>query len=278
MDLFSVLISVYKNDKAEDFRIALESITTNQTLKPTEVVLVIDGPVPDETNRVITEEEAANPGLYKVVRFDQNQGLGIALQKGLQAASYDIVMRMDSDDIAVPNRFEKQYHYMVKHPNVAVCGGQIDEFIDDVNNIVGHRIVPCNNEEIYQYMISRCAFNHMTVALRRSIILANGNYQPWHFNEDYFLWIRLMLAKVEFANLPETLIHMRVGRDMYKRRGGRKYYESELGLQKLMLNNGLISSPRYAFNVAIRWGVQVAMPNWLRGLVFQKLFRKKLKT
>ena len=271
---FSVLISVYKNDKAADFRTALESITARQTLKPTEVVLVIDGPVPEGVNIVISDVEAANPGLYKVVRFEQNQGLGIALQKGLEAASYDIVMRMDSDDIAVPDRFEKQYHFMVEHPNVAVCGGQIDEFIDDVDNIVGHRIVPCTNEKIYQYMVSRCAFNHMTVSLRRSIILANGNYQPWHFNEDYYLWIRLMLAKVEFANLPEILIHMRVGRDMYKRRGGRKYYESELGLQKLMLNNGLINRSRYAFNVAVRWVVQVAMPNWLRGFVFQCLFRK----
>lgn len=271
---FSVLISVYKNDKAEDFRTALESITTNQTLKPTEVVLVTDGPVPDGTNRVIEEAEEAFPGLYQVVRFEKNQGLGIALQKGLEAASNDIVMRMDSDDIAVSDRFEKQYQFMVEHPNVAVCGGQIDEFIDNVDNIVGRRIVPCSNEEIYKYMISRCAFNHMTVALRRSIIMANGNYLPWHYNEDYYLWIRLMIAKVEFANLPDTLIHMRVGKEMYKRRGGRKYYESELGLQKLMLSNGLITRSRYAFNVAVRWGVQVAMPNWLRGFVFQRLFRK----
>lgn len=78
--IFSVLISVYKNDKAADFRTALESITTNQTLKPTEVVLVVEGPVPEETNRVISDAEDANPGLYKVVRFEQNQGLGIALQ------------------------------------------------------------------------------------------------------------------------------------------------------------------------------------------------------
>lgn len=271
---FSVLISVYINDKAEDFRTALESITTKQTVRPTEVILVTDGPISDDINQVIADAEKKYPELYKVVRFEKNLGLGIALQKGLEAASNDIVMRMDSDDIAVPDRFEKQYKFMVEHPNVVVCGGQIDEFVDDVNNIVGRRIVPCSNEEIYDYMISRCAVNHMTVALRRSIILENGNYQPWHYNEDYYLWIRLMIAKVQFANLPDLLIHMRVGKDMYMRRGGRKYYESELGLQKFMLNNGLISRPRYWFNSAVRWGVQVAMPNWMRGYVFQKLFRK----
>ena len=271
---FSVLISVYKKDKAEDFRHALYSITSDQTLRPTEVVLVIDGPVSDETYSVIEEAGMQSPDLYKVVQLKENQGLGIALQKGLEAASYDIVMRMDSDDIAVPDRFEKQYRFMVEHPSVVVCGGQIDEFVDDQSNIVGYRIVPCSNKEIYKYMISRCAFNHMTVALRRSVILAQGNYPPWHYNQDYYLWIRLMIAKVEFANLPDILTHARVGRDMYKRRGGRNYFESELELQKLMLSNNLLSRPHYWFNVVVRWVVQIGMPDWLRGFVFQTFFRK----
>lgn len=271
---FSVLISVYKNDKAMDFRIALDSVTTRQTLKPSEVVLVVDGPVPDETNKVISEAESSEPGLYKVVRFEQNQGLGVALQKGMEAATSEIVMRMDSDDIAVPDRFEIQYHFMIEHPNVVVCGGQIAEFIDRVDNIVGKRTVPCSNEEIYSYMKSRCAFNHMTVALRRSKILEVGNYQPWFWNEDYYLWIRLMIANCEFANLPDTLVNVRVGKEMYQRRGGKKYFKSEAEIQKLMRENGLISWPRYGFNVLVRWGIQVAMPNWLRGFVFQKMFRK----
>lgn len=274
MKNFSVLLSVYKNDKAEDFRIALESITTKQTVKPSEVVLVIDGPVTDEINKVISEVASAAPEWYKIIRFEQNQGLGVALQKGMEAASNDIVMRMDSDDIAVPDRFEKQFQFMESHPNVAACGGQIAEFIDDVDNIVGKRTVPCSNEEIYNYMKSRCAFNHMTVALRRSKILEVGNYQPWFWNEDYYLWIRLMVAKCKFANLPDTLVNVRVGKEMYQRRGGMKYFNSEADIQKLMRKNGLISWSRYCFNVAVRWGVQVAMPNWLRGFVFQKLFRK----
>ena len=274
MNSFSVCMSVYKNDKAEDFRIALESITTKQTVKPSEVVLVIDGPVTDDINRVISEVVSAAPELYKIIRFEQNQGLGIALQEGMEAASNDIVMRMDSDDIAVPDRFEKQFHFMESHPNVAVCGGQIAEFIDDVDNIVGKRTVPRSNEEIYSYMKSRCAFNHMTVALRRSKILEVGNYRPWFWNEDYYLWIRLMIAKCEFANLPDTLVHVRVGKEMYQRRGGMKYFKSEVDIQKLLQENGLISWPRYCFNVLVRWGVQVVMPNWLRGFMFQILFRK----
>ena len=271
---FSVLISVYKNDNAVDFRTALDSVTVNQTLKPAEVVLVLDGPVPEEIDAVVNDVVANHPNLYRVIRFDKNQGLGVALQKGLEAASNEIVMRMDSDDIAVPERFEWQYAFMVQHPDVAVCGGQIEEFIGSVDNVVGKRMVPCSNKEIYDYMKSRCAFNHMTVALRRSKVLATGNYQPWFWNEDYYLWVRLMIARVEFANLPETLVHVRVGKEMYQRRGGKKYFKSEADIQKLMRQNGLISWPRYCFNVIVRWCVQVAMPNWLRGLLFQKLFRR----
>lgn len=272
---FTVLISVYKKDKPEVFKTALVSVISMQTLKPSEVVLVVDGPVPDGVNNVISDAETANPGLFHVVRFEQNQGLGIALQKGMESASNDIVMRMDSDDIAVPERFEKQFTFMSNHPEVVVCGGQINEFIDDVDNVVGKRIVPCSNDEIYEYMKSRCAFNHMTVALRRSKIMEVGNYQPWFWNEDYFLWIRLMIAKCRFANLPETLVSVRVGKEMYQRRGGKKYFKSELDIQKLMRENGLISWPRYCFNVTARWGVQVAMPNCLRGWFFRKIARKK---
>ncbi len=271
---FSVLMSVYKNDKPEDFRIALESVTTRQTLKPSEVVVVVDGPVPDEINSILAEAANANLDLYKIVRFEQNQGLGIALQKGLEAASNEIVMRMDSDDIAVSDRFEKQMAFMVKHPEVAVCGGQIAEFIDSVDNVVGHRTVPCGNDEITRYMKSRCAFNHMTVVLRRSMILGVGNYQPWFWNEDYYLWIRLMIARCAFANLHDTLVNVRVGKEMYQRRGGMKYYKSEKDIQKFMFQNSLISYPRYCVNVMIRFIIQVAMPNWLRGFVFRKLFRK----
>lgn len=271
---FSVLLSVYKNDKPEEFRTALDSVTGCQTLKPSEVVLVVDGPVSEEINNVISENDTCNPGLYRIIRFDQNQGLGIALQKGLEAASNDIVMRMDSDDIAFPDRFEKQIQYMGSHPDVAICGGQIEEFVDEESNIVGKRTVPCFDEEIRNYMKSRCPFNHMTVALRRSEVLKAGNYQPWFWNEDYYLWLRMMLTGCKFANLPDTLVHVRVGKDMYARRGGLKYFKSEAGLQKYMWNNGIIPFPQYVFNILVRLCVQILMPNWLRGFVFQELFRK----
>lgn len=270
---FSVLLSVYKNDDAAAFQTALASISTLQTVKPSEIVLVVDGPVPEAVDKVIAGAVSEYPDLYKIVRFEQNQGLGIALQKGLEVVTNDIVMRMDSDDVAEPTRFEKQLSFLETHPDVALCGGQIEEFMDDESHIVGKRTVPCTNEGIYQYAKLRCPFNHMTVAFRRSKVLEAGNYQPWYWNEDYYLWIRMMLAGCKFANLPDTLVHVRVGKDMYARRGGIRYFRSEAKLQLFMWRNGIISFSRFFFNVMIRLCVQVLMPNRLRGIVFQKLFR-----
>lgn len=274
MITFSVLISVYKNDKPDYFRIALDSITKNQTLIPSEIVLVIDGPVDNGIFAVINSIENKYSNLIKVINYPINQGLGIALQKGLELVSNDLVIRMDSDDIAVPNRFEKQVQFMVSHPEVAISGGQIEEFVDNENNIVGRRIVPCSDGEIRSYMKSRCPFNHMTVALRRSEVLRAGNYQTWFWNEDYYLWLRMMLVGCKFANLPDTLVHVRVGKDMYARRGGIKYFKSETRIQKFMLNNKMISLPRFVFNVFARIIIQIIIPNKLRGFIFQKLFRR----
>lgn len=271
---FSVLLSVYKNDDAAAFQSALESVSTHQTVKPSEIVLVVDGPVPEAVDKVIAGVTSESPDLYKIVRFEHNQGLGIALQKGLEVVTNDIVMRMDSDDIAEPTRFEKQLSFMETHPDVALCGGQIEEFMDEVSQIVGKRTVPCSNEGIYQYAKLRCPFNHMTVAFRRSKVLEAGNYQPWYWNEDYYLWIRMMMGGCQFANLPDTLVHVRVGKDMYARRGGMRYFKSEAKLQQYMWRHGLISFPRFAFNVIVRLCVQVLIPNRLRSFLYQKLFRR----
>lgn len=270
---FSVLMSVYRNDKPADFKEAVNSIWHRQTLKPAEFVLMVDGPVPEPLDNVICSLEQEIP-VMRVIRLESNSGLGEALRIGVEKCSHPIIARMDSDDIAIHNRFELQYKYLKQHPNVSILGGQIDEFIDNSNNIVSRREVPTASDELKSYTRARCPFNHMTVMFRRESILEAGNYQSWHYNEDYYLWIRLLEQGYVFANLPDTLVNVRVGTDMYKRRGGWKYFKSEKGLQDYMLRHRLISLPRYLYNTAGRFLMQVVLPNNLRGFLFQKLFRE----
>lgn len=269
---FSICTSIYRNDNPRYVRQAFDSLI-GQTHCPDEIVVVIDGPVSKELYSVVREYADKYP-MFNIVEFDENRGLGQAMRTAVEMAQYDIIARMDSDDIAVPDRFEEQLMFLEKNPDITMVGGQIDEFIDSPNNIVGSRVVPQCNEDIYKYIKSRCPFNHMTVMFRKADVLAVGNYQDWHYNEDYYLWIRMAKAGFRFANLPDTLVNVRVGKDMYARRGDWRYFKSEAGLQKYMLQHKIISLPRYLYNVFGRFVIQVAMPNWLRGFVFQKLFRK----
>lgn len=270
---FSVCMCVYHKDNATQFKTALNSVSINQSIKPSEIVIVVDGPIYGELERLIHNYEMQS-NTIKIIRLPKNQGHAVARQTGLKFATNDIVAIMDADDIALEDRFEKQLSYLEKNKNIDIVGGQIIEFIDDIDHIAGKRQVPLNHNEIVLGLKSRCPFNQMTVMFKKDKVLSVGGYIDWFCNEDYYLWIRMAEAGCNFANLPDTLVNVRVGKGMYARRGGWKYFKSEKGLQDYMLTKKMISFPRYLFNVAVRFGVQVAMPNSVRGFVFQKLFRK----
>jgi len=269
---YSVCMSVYKNDNTTDFADAVFSIY-KQTCPPDEIVLVIDGPVPEIMHNTI-DALSEKTGIMKVIQLEQNMGHAIARQTGLEAARNELCAVMDADDLAVPDRFEKQLKAFEEHPDVSVVGGLINEFIHKTDNVVGTRIVPENDADIKDYLKSRCPMNLVTVMLKKSDVMKVGGYQDWYCEEDYYLWIRLTLAGYKFYNIQENLVNVRVGEEMYQRRGGKKYFQSEARLQKYMLDHKVISWPKYLYNVAIRWAVQVAMPNSIRGWVFQTFARK----
>ena len=268
---FSVCMSVYKMDKPCDLVTAVYSIW-HQTCPPNEIVLVIDGPITEMLESTIDELNKSISAL-RVIRLECNMGHAIARQRALLEAKNELCAIMDSDDISVPKRFEKQLQVFAHDADVSVVGGLINEFVHDTDNIVGSRIVPENDSEIKRYLKSRCPMNLVTVMLKKSDILNVGGFLDWFCEEDYYLWIRLALCGYRFYNIQENLVNVRVGEEMYQRRGGKKYFDSEARLQKYMLDHKLISLPKYAYNVLIRWAVQVAMPNWLRGWVFRTFAR-----
>ena len=271
---FSVCTSVYKNDKPEYVRVALDSMLVNQSVKPSEIVLVQDGPVPEELTSLLQEYESKYPSVMHFIRLEKNGGLGNALKLGVENAQYDICARMDSDDICLPDRFEKQLAYLESHPEVDIVGGQMTEFINTPENVIGRRDVPLTNEDIYQYMKSRCALNHVTVMFRKEAVMKVGNYQDWFWNEDYYLWVRMMKAGCNFANIPDVAVNVRSGADQYARRGGKKYFDSEIGIKKLMLKEGMITKTQFAINYIERFILQLMLPNSVRGWVFRKFARK----
>ena len=272
---FSVAMSVYKNDKPTDFATAVLSIF-NQTCPPDEIILVIDGSVSQTMHDTINALKEKT-GIMKVVVFAENRGHAAARQAGLDNADNELVAIMDGDDIAVSNRFEVQLKLMEEHPEVTVIGSIIHEFIGSPENIVGTRTVPEKDEDIRNYLRSRCPMNLQTVMYRKSKVMEVGGFIDWYCEEDYYLWIRLTLAGQKFYNYQKSLVNVRVGENMYQRRGGKRYFKSEVRLQKFMLEHKLISWPKYVYNVLIRWIVQVTMPNKVRGWVFQTFARSNKK-
>ena len=270
---FSVAMCVYGGDRADWFKIAVDSIL-NQTAKPNEVVLVVDGPVPNELDEIICEYEKMD--IFKVIRFAENQGHGNARRAGLENCSNELVAIMDADDISVPYRFEKQLNAFAEDDALDIVGGNITEFVDEPENIVGQRVVFLEDSEIKQDLKKRCPMNLVTVMYKKSSVNKVGGFIDWYCEEDYYLWIRMHLANMNFGNVSDNLVNVRVGKEMYQRRGGLKYYKSEKALQKYMRKNKVIGFGTYFMNVTKRLIVQVLLPNKLRGWVFKKFARKKV--
>lgn len=267
---FTVCMSVYKNSKPDEFLAAFNSII-HQTAPPNEIILVIDGPISKELASLI-ESLRKNESL-KIIKIPENKGLGNALRIGVENASNDLIARMDSDDISLSNRFELQLNYFLQHPYTDVLGGQVTEFIDTPDHIIGKRIVPLNNKEIYAYMKKRCAMNHPSVMFRKEAVINAGNYQDWFLNEDYYLWIRMMSNKCEFANLNQVLVNLRVSNGLYERRGGWSYFKSEAGIQVLLHKYHFISWFREIYNIFLRLIIQILLPNRVRAFIYQTLLR-----
>ena len=269
---FSVAMCVYGKDDPMWFEIAVESVLS-QTAVPNEVVLVVDGPVPDELDKIIEKFESNE--IFKVIRFKENQGHGNARRASVDGCINELVALMDADDICLTERFEKQLA-VFESTDADIVGGDISEFIGSEDNIQGYRRLPKTDAEIKELMKTKCAFNQVTVMFKKSAYQNAGGYIDWFCEEDYYLWLRMMQNGAIFANTGDTLVNVRVGKEMYKRRGGMKYFKSEAKLQKYMLDNKIIGFGKYFVNVSKRLIVQVLMPNCIRGWVFKKFTRKKV--
>ena len=290
----SVIMSIYKSDVPEYVRIALDSLL-NQTRLPDEIVIVADGPVPAELEQVVKsltpspspKGEGNKDGegdlkpetrdLKPIVTYlpqEQNGGLGEAMRIAVEAAKYPYLARMDSDDICLPDRFEKQMKCFEEDPELSIVGGMITEFDGEPENIIAERILPLDDAGIKKMMRGRCAVNHVTVIFKKEDLLKSGNYQPFWKQEDHYLWARMMEHGCKFRNIPDIVVNVRSGRDQLARRGGWRFYKSVVRVFWYMYKHKLISFGYFLYICAVRGIVQLLMPNWLRTWVYMKFLRK----
>ncbi|MBO4985110.1 MAG: glycosyltransferase [Bacteroides sp.] len=267
---FSVLLSVYIKEQPIFLEQSLASIL-NQTLIPPEIVLIKDGSLTTELDLIIKKYQNEVP-MIKVIQLPQNQGLGKALNEGLKHCSHELVARMDTDDIAKSNRFERQIQVFEEHPEVDIVSAWIEEFEGEVNNVVSVRKLPETHAELYNYAKLRCPINHPVAMFKKSAVLAAGGYQHFPLFEDYYLWVRMLMNGAKFHNIQESLLYFRFSPDMFKRRGGWKYAKDELRFQKMLHERRFISHKELIRNTFIRFTARI-IPNSFRAWVYKKLLR-----
>lgn len=268
---YSVLMSVYSKENPAWLKLAIESMQT-QTLPTSDFVLVCDGPLTPELDGVIAEKRRQMGETLTVVRLEKNMGLGNALNEGIRHCRNDLVARMDSDDIACLDRCEKQVAVFNEHPEVSICSGTILEFSETPEDADRRRMLPEGNEAIREFAKRRSPFNHPCVMYKKSAVEAVGSYQHFYRLEDYYLWIRMLMAGYEGYNIQEPLLYMRAGTSMYKRRAGWRYAKTQIELFRFMWKQGFINAWQYAESCIIRSSSALS-PNWLRKYMYITFLR-----
>jgi glycosyltransferase involved in cell wall biosynthesis len=268
---FSLLVPVYHGDRPDYLRRSFRSAVHDQTVRPSQVVIVRDGPVGDELARCLEELRASSPVPVTLVPLERNSGLGPALDRGLAASGFDVVARQDADDVSMPHRFEVELPLI---EDADIVGSGLLEFSGDTDEIVGQRVPPTGAAQIQRYARMHDPFNHPTVVYRKQAVLAAGGYGDLPLMEDYALFARMLLGGARAVNVPEPLVFYRVGKTAFKRRGGRELLRSELRLQREFRRLGFTSRSQYVRNVLVRGGYRL-VPWWCRRALYRPILSNR---
>lgn len=253
---FSVLMSVYFKESPVFLRQALDSVL-DQSLTPGQIVLVKDGPLPQYLNDVIDTYDREHQGLFKVIPIKKNGGLGPALNMGLKHCDFDLVARMDSDDVAFRERFKEQFQYMQKNNQVSAVGGWLAEFKSIPGDLNQTRKAPQTPLQVSRFSRKRNPMNHPSVMFRKKDIQRVGGYNAVRYFEDYHLWLKLLKKGFQLANIQKELLYFRVGNDMIGRRSGYAYAKYEIRFLKRALREKLIGKSDFIKAVAIRFPLRL---------------------
>jgi glycosyltransferase involved in cell wall biosynthesis len=264
-------MSVYYKEIPDYLNECLESLA-NQTLPATEIIIVKDGLLGESLEQILSVWQNKLP--IRIVGYEENKGLAYALNYGLQFCSHELIARMDSDDICVPDRFEKQIKCFEQNTNIVLLSGFISEFRNKPNDNVSIRKVPVGNLHIVRYLKKRNAFNHMAVMFKKSAVLSVNSYNGIDGFEDYDLWIKLVLAGYQVDNLKDILVYARIGNDMINRRKGLTYLKNEMRFFSNQRDRRFISNMEYISSIITRTPLRLINQKTLT-LFYYIFLRKK---
>ncbi|MCT3602867.1 glycosyltransferase [Lactobacillus acidophilus] len=270
---YTVLMSVYQKENPEYLKTSIASMLA-QTVKPSEFIIVEDGPLTAQLYSVINEFVKNDKNLFKIIKNEKNLGLGPSLNKGILASQNELIARMDSDDYSTPERCQKELEIFKNDPTVGIVGTFEVEYVDTITNIMSIHKVPEKNSEIRQFMKRRCAILHPTVMYKKSNVIMSGNYHSVPLYEDYDLFARMTLEYgIKAYNIQENLYYIRTSPDFYKRRGGIQYAKTALRFKAELYKKGYTSISDFIIS-GIGQAVVCILPNSMRKIIYNKILRK----
>ena len=267
---YSVLMSTYAGENPDFLRKSMKSVF-NQTVSTNNFVLVCDGVLTPPLENVIKNFKRRYGSILCIVRMPKNLGLPIALNIGLANCLYEVVARMDSDDIAHPARMERQ---LAEMDGIDILGSSVIEFATTLNDLKTQRKTPLNRCEIIEFAKRRNPFNHPSVMYRKSKVLEAGGYEQFSLCEDYQLWVKMIMAGCNVKNLKEPLLYMRVGSGLYKRRGGVKYFLTMFKFRRWLKNVGFCGQKDFVISMLYH-AFSCFSPSFVRRYFYEKFLREK---
>lgn len=266
----SVLISAYINCTKDNIEKALNSVFYEQTVKPDQIVLVLDGPVRDELYEFVHLFQKRVDCAMIIHSIQQSKGFGNALNEGVELCLGEYIARMDSDDICLPNRFKDQVDYLLNDPLVDIVGTWISEI--DENDKITRKVVkyPETHKQCFSTFMYRDPLAHPTVMFRASFFKKAGKY-PVNVPlfEDTLMWYQGFMNGCVFANVPKVGLKFRRASDFYSKRGNVKAMASLFRYRIFRINPNL----HYGFRgnlYAFFYFVMQLMPFFIRKFVYDR--------
>ena len=269
---YSVLMPLYIKDNPNYFEIAIDSML-NQTAFPDEILIVCDGPITSELEKIIIKKQKQFPKVIKVKKFNTNRGLGLTLADGVNLCKNEIIVRMDADDYSIKDRCELQLEFMKKNPHIDVVGCNVYEFSENIDNIVSTVTLPEISDDIVKFAKRRCPIRHPALMYKKSKVIEAGNYKDYIHAQDYNLIVHMILNGSKIYNIQKYLLYMRVNSDFYKRRGGLKQAKIVLRLKKEFYKIGFYSLKDF-FISGVGNAIICMLPNFVRKIFYKKMLRK----
>ena len=277
----SVLMSVYKNEKPEYLKQALESVSIEQTHKPDQIVLVEDGPLPDSLEEIVQSfklnVQSNGNTTFTIVKLPKNGGLTKALNEGLKYVIGDLIARMDSDDISELHRFERQVAYMESHPDVDIISGSLQEF-DAEHECLNVRHYPQTHEECVKFIVKACPLAHPSVMMRKRIFDEGLKYdERYRMSQDIKLWYDAVMAGYRLGNISEVTLFFRREGDVFRRRSRAKAWnEFKIYMNGIYRLKGLFTLS-YRYPIA-RYVFRNLPPSLVKRIYGSKVRNRVLKS